>query len=153
MEKLSETERLSLKSKLKKLKQRYRALSKDLDNVMLSFEEREDKEKELKEVSFAIKKIKSHLNNDYLFGGLSPEEVEKKKEKIKIGNDKALAKKLRKKTRHTWGTSTMRVFGTENKGKPHRRVNMGEGGSTKHISTKDSVHMIYTPTGGQNKKY
>ena len=81
-----------------------------------------------------------------LYGGLTPEEIEKKKLK-------RFVKSRRKKEKHSWASATRRIFGNKQL-PPHHQVNMGECGSSKfdgNVST--SVHMIYTPMGGQNKKY
>ena len=153
MEKLTQEERQELKSQMKKLKKESKSLINDLENIMLSFEDRLEKKKEIKKVFGKIKRIKHRLINDQLFGGLSPEEIEKKKIELEHRKYSRTAKKLRKKTRHTWGTAAIRVFGSQNKERPHRRVNMGEGGSSKFIESSSSVHMIYIPSGGQNKKY
>jgi hypothetical protein len=47
----------------------------------------------------------------------------------------------------------MRIFGSEQKKKPHRRVNMGMGGESKYDgSSSSSIKVIYTPIGGKCKR-
>ena len=68
----------------------------------------------------------------------------------KISKEKKLLKKAiekERKKKHSWATSTMRVFGSEKL--PHRCVNIGIGGSSKYTSSKLSIRTISTPMGNK----
>lgn len=157
MRKLSKEERDELKKTLKKKKKEINSLTRELAMIEDKPDDDFTKTKinplkrklikdKLKELGSEVYRIQRKLHTDMLYGGLTPEEIEKKKLK-------RFVKSRRKKEKHTWASTTKRLFGSKQL-PPHHQVNMGKCGNSDFDGTNStSMHLIYTPMGGQNKKY
>ena len=142
MKKYTEEEECEVKWKLRTYQKRANQLREKLKTEVLDEEER----KKLSIILQTIEKRIHRINSNIIPNAVVTPET-KKSQRTKS------TKGQRRRIKHTWRTTTMRIFGSEQKKKPHRRVNMGMGGEGKYDgSSSSSVRVIYTPIGGKCKR-
>lgn len=142
MKKYTEEEECEVKWKLRTYQKRANQLREKLKTEVLDEEER-------KKLSIILQTIEKriHLINSNIIPNAVVTPETKKSQRTKS------TKGQRRRIKHSWRTTTMRIFGSEQKKKPHRRVNMGMGGEGKYDgSSSSSVRVIYTPIGGKCKR-
>ena len=142
MRKYKEEEELDVKWKLRKYQNRASQLREKLKTEVLDEKERKNLTIILQNLEKRIHLINSNINPNYV---VTPQTKTFQRTKSTKGQ--------RRRIKHSWGTATMRIFGSEQKKKPHRRVNMGMGGESKYDgSSSSSIKVIYTPIGGKCKR-
>ena len=142
MRKYKEEEEFDVKWKLRKYQNRASQLREKLKTEVLDEKERKNLTIILQNLEKRIHLINSNINpNDVV----TPQTKTFQRTKSTKGQ--------RRRIKHSWRTATMRIFGSEQKKKPHRRVNMGMGGESKYDgSSSSSIKVIYTPIGGKCKR-
>ena len=142
MRKYKEEEEFDVKWKLRKYQNRASQLREKLKTEVLDEKERKNLTIILQNLEKRIHLINSNIILDEV---VAPKNKTFQRTKSTKGQ--------RRRIKHSWRTATMRIFGSEQKKKPHRRVNMGMGGESKYDgSSSSSIKVIYTPIGGKCKR-